>query len=109
MGPRGKEGCYWNRASKPSGDLEDIIEVGKVDDSNIGSSGTARITLHSSEWFIYWGCYPSRTVPKAATRAGQGSAGQEAEEVAVGVVGRLRVFLRTNGACAPSTSATEWS
>jgi hypothetical protein len=56
-GPKGSDECHWLRASKPSGDMEDWIDVGQWD-LHKTSGGTMKIPINSGEWLIYWGCYP---------------------------------------------------
>jgi hypothetical protein len=63
VGPKDAEACYWRRQTRPTENLEDVVEVGKVDDDDVENlNGTARITLHAGDWFIYYGCYPWRYV-----------------------------------------------
>lgn len=57
VGPKNDGKCHWLRASKPSEDLENWIDVGQWD-LNKATGGTMKIQLNAGEYFMYWGCYP---------------------------------------------------
>lgn len=55
VGPRDGGRCEWARASEPSGDAGDFIDVGSAP-----ANRNTTVTLRAGDYFISWGCYPWR-------------------------------------------------